>query len=100
MVKMAMGIDNITAAEFVLGERDEYPIGITPRVDNDCFSCSLTTQDVTIGLNGPDNQCSKDQNFTIPDIIMNSLNLIMEYIDVKGGFLEVSLISGISLVQS
>jgi hypothetical protein len=55
MVKMAMGIDDINAAEFVLGESDEDPIGITPWIDNNGFSCSLTTQDVTIGLNGPDN---------------------------------------------
>jgi hypothetical protein len=61
MVKMAMGVDDINAAKFILGERDEDPIDITSWIDNGGFSCLLTTQDVTIGLNGPDNQCSEDQ---------------------------------------
>ena len=48
MVKMAMGIDDINAAQFILGERDENPVGITSRIDNGCFSCSLTAHDVAI----------------------------------------------------
>jgi hypothetical protein len=58
---MAMSVDDINAAKFILGERDENPISITTRIDNGGFSCSLTAQDITIGLNGSDNQCSKNQ---------------------------------------
>jgi hypothetical protein len=61
MVKMAMSVDDINAAKFILGEGDKDPIDITSRIDDGCFSGSLTTQNVTIRLNGPDNQCSENQ---------------------------------------
>jgi len=48
MVKMAMSIDNINAAQPILSKGDENLIGITSGIDNGCFSCSLTGYDVTI----------------------------------------------------
>ncbi len=61
MVEVAVGIDDIKAAQFIVCKRDEDLVRIASGIDHDGFSCPLTTEDVTIGLNWSDNQSSYDQ---------------------------------------
>jgi hypothetical protein len=48
MVDVAMGIDDIDAAQIVLGQCYKYLIYIPTRIDDSCLSRPFTTKDITI----------------------------------------------------